>query len=108
MKRVFDRSRTLFEKIFISSIFVYLIAVVIACNVNLDIFVYAGFGVYIILGLIIFIRPKYLFDAVKKENEDFLVRNQRKLPLLMTAFRLAGFTLVVMGAALGYVFIVYY
>jgi hypothetical protein len=108
MRPIFDKSRTTFEKIFFSLIFCYLIAVVIACNFNLDIFVYAGFGTYVILGLLAFVRPSIMFEVLKKENEEYLVRNQKKIPLIKTGFRFGGLMLAMLGAGLNYVFIVYY
>jgi len=49
-----------------------------------------------------------LFEVLKKENEEYLVRNQRKIPLIKAGLRYGGFTLAVMGIALTYVFIVIY
>ncbi|HHV65294.1 MAG TPA: hypothetical protein GXX46_09510 [Peptococcaceae bacterium] len=108
MKRIFDKSWTTFEKIFFSLIFCYLIAFIVACNLNLDILVYAGFGTYVILGLLAFFRPRIFFEVLKKENEDYLVRNQKKIPLIKAAIRYGGLILALMGAFLNYVFIVYY
>lgn len=108
MKPVFDKSRTTFEKIFTTIIITFLLAALIACNVNLDILVYAGFGSYVLIGLLAFLKPKLLFDVLKKENEEYLVRNQKKIPLIKAGIRYGGFTMVVMGAALTYIFIVLY
>lgn len=108
MKPVFDRSKTTFEKIVIISMFLSVAALVIASNINLDILVYAGFGTYVAIGLLAFIRPSILFEVLKKENEEYLVRNQRKIPLIKAGLRYGGFTLTVMGIALTYIFIVIY
>lgn len=108
MKPIFHKSRTTFEKIITVLILAYFIAVTVACNINLDIFVYAGFGTYVIIGLIAFVKPNIMFEVLKKENEEYLVRNQRKIPLIKAGFRYGGFALALMGAALNYVFIVYY
>jgi len=112
MKPIFNKYRqsrqTTFEKIVAILISAYVIAFVIACNVNLDILVYAAFGTYVIIGMISFIRPKILFDVLIKENEDYLVRNQKKIPLIKAGFRYGGFMMAVIGVALNYVFIVYY
>jgi hypothetical protein len=81
---------------------------VIGCNVNLDLIVYATFGCYVIIGLTSFIRPKILFEVLKKENEDFLVRNQRLIPYIKAGFRWGGLALAFVGVALNYVFIVYF
>lgn len=107
-RRFLGRSWTTFEKIVIVLVIAYLIAAVVASNVNLDIFVYAGFGTYVILGLIAFVKPNILFEVLKKENEDYLVRNQRKIPLIKAGIRYGGFALAVLGGALNYIFIVYY
>ena len=106
MKRVFNKSRTMFEKIFIWMIILSVVALFIASNVNLDILVYAGFGTYVVLGLLAFFRPRLLFEIILREHEEYLVRNQRKIPLIKSAIRLGGFTLAVMGVALTYIFIV--
>lgn len=108
MKPVFDRTRTTFEKIFTILVLGYCIAVIIASNINLDIFVYAGFGTYVIIGLIGFLRPGIMFEVLKKEHEDYLVRNQKKIPYIKAGIRYGGFCLAVLGAALNYIFIVYY
>lgn len=108
MRPIFSRSRTTFEKIFIILMVLFFIALLIASNVNLDIFVYAGFGTYVIIGLLAFIKPGILFEVLKKEHEDYLVRNQRKIPTIKAVIRLSGFTLTVLGVALTYVFIVIY
>lgn len=108
MKHIFDKSRTTFEKIFFILVIGYLIAAPVASNVNLDIFVYAGFGTYVIIGLTAFLKPNILFDVLRKENEEYLVRNQKKIPLIKAGFRYGGFFLAVLGAGLNYVFIVYY
>lgn len=107
MKSFFNKSTT-FEKIITILIFVYFIAVMIGSNMNLDVYVYAGFGTYVIIGLIAFLKPNIMFDVLKKENEEYLVRNQRKIPLIKAGFRYGGFTLAVLGVALNYIFIVYY
>lgn len=108
MKPIFSKSRTTFEKIIIILIILFFIAVLIASNVNLDIFVYAGFGTYVAIGLLAFIKPGILFEVLKKEHEEYLVRNQRKIPVIKAGIRLTGFTLTLLGAALTYIFIVIY
>lgn len=108
MKPVFSRSRTTFEKILTVLIFLYVIAVIVASNINLDIFVYAAFGTYVILGMLAFFKPNILFDVLRKENEEYLVRNQRKIPLVKAGFRYGGLALAVLGIVLNYVFIVIY
>lgn len=108
MKPVFSKTRTTFEKIITILIFLYVIAIIVASNYNLDIFVYAAFGTYIIIGLISFLKPDILFEVLKKENEEYLVRNQRKIPLIKAGFRYGGLALAVLGGALNYVFIVLY
>ena len=108
MKPVFDRSRTTFEKIVTILVIVYCLTAIFASGINPDVIVYGGFGTYVIIGLISFIRPKIMIDVLKKEDEDYLVRNQRKIPRLKNLFRLGGFTLAVIGAALNYIFVVYY
>jgi len=108
MKPIFPKSRTTFEKIITVLIIAYLIAALIACNVNLDILVYAGFGTYVIIGLIAFIRPNIMLDVLKKENEEYLARNQKLIPYIKSGFRFGGLAMAILGAALNYVFIVYY
>ncbi|NLI93176.1 MAG: hypothetical protein GX434_13630 [Peptococcaceae bacterium] len=108
MKFFLDKSRTTFEKIIAILVIVYIIAAVIGCNFDLNILVYAGFGTYVIIGLIALIKPGIMFEVLKKENEDFLVRNQKKIPLIKAGFRFGGFALSLLGCALTYVFIVYY
>jgi membrane protease YdiL (CAAX protease family) len=108
MRPVFHKSRTTFEKIITILVLAYFLAVIIASNINLDIFVYAGFGTYVIIGLIAFFKPNIMFEVLKKENEEYLARNQKKIPLIKRGFRYGGFALAVMGMALTYVFIVYY
>jgi hypothetical protein len=108
MKPIFEKSKTTFEKIVTILMLAFLIAAVIACNINLDILVYAGFGTYIIIGLIAFMKPNIFFDVIRKEHEQYLVRNQKKIPLIKTGFRYGGFAMAAMGAALTYIFIVYY
>ncbi|QHA00098.1 hypothetical protein [Dehalobacter restrictus] len=108
MKPLFERSTTLFEKIFLTLVILSLIAFLVGCNVDLDILVYAGFGAYVILGLFAFMQPKKMMEVLKKENEDFLVRNQKRIPLIKTGFKFGGFTLAILGIALGYIFTVYY
>ncbi|NLM21493.1 MAG: hypothetical protein GX207_07075 [Peptococcaceae bacterium] len=108
MRAIFDKSRTLFEKILIIVVLIYGIVAVIGCNVNLDLIVYATFGSYVLIGLTSFIRPKILFEVLKRENEDFLVRNQRLIPYIKSGFRWGGLALALVGLALNYVFIVYF
>ena len=108
MKTIFHQSRTTFEKIFFSVIVLYLVITIIGCNVNLDMIVYASFGSYVILGLLSFLRPKMMMDVLKKEDEEFLVRNQKLIPSLKKGFRWGGLFLIVTGVLLNYIFIVYY
>lgn len=108
VKFFLDKSRTTFEKIMLILVIAYLIAAVIACNFNLDILVYAGFGTYILIGLLALAKPGVLFDVLRKENEAYLVRNQKKIPLIKAGFRFGGLLLSVMGGVLTYVFIVCY
>ncbi|RNC29804.1 MAG: hypothetical protein AWM53_00022 [Candidatus Dichloromethanomonas elyunquensis] len=108
MKFFSDKSTTTFEKIIGVLVVAYIIAAIIACNVNLDIFVYAGFGTYVIIGLIAFIKPGILFEVLRKENEEYLARNPKKIPLIKAGFRYGGFALSLLGCALTYVFIIYY
>lgn len=108
MKPVFDRSRTKFEKIVIILMLISVVALFVASNVNLDILVYAGFGTYLVIGLLAFIRPGIVFEVLKKEHEEYLVRNQRKIPIIKAGIRYGGFTLSVLGVALTYIFIVIY
>lgn len=108
MKPIFDKSRTTFEKIITILIFIYFIAIMVASNINLDVYVYAGFGTYVVIGLIAFIKPNIMMEVLKKENEDYLVRNQKKIPFIKAGFRYGGFALAITGAALNYVFIVFY
>jgi len=103
-----NKSRTVFEKIIFILVVGCIAAFIAASRLNLDIFVYAACGTYIIIGLIAFFRPKLVFDVLKKENEDYLVRNQRKIPSIKRAFRYAGVALALTGAALNYILIVYY
>ena len=108
MKPVFDRSRTKFEKIVIILMLISVVALFVASNINLDILVYAGFGTYVVIGLLAFIKPSMLFEVMKKEHEEYLVRNQRKIPLIKAGIRYGGFTLTVLGVSLTYIFIVIY
>jgi len=86
----------------------FFIASVIASNINLNIFVYAGFGSYIILGLLAFLRPNLVFEVLRKENEEYLVRNQRKIPLIKAGIRYGGFAIAVSGVVLNYIFVYFY
>ena len=88
--------------------FLSILALFIASNVNLDILVYAGFGSYVVIGLVAFIRPRILFEVLKKEHEQYLVRNQRKIPLIKAGIRFGGFGLAALGVSLTYIFIVIY
>lgn len=108
MKPVFSKSRTTFEKIVIILMFLSVAALFIASNVNLDILVYAGFGTYVAIGLVAFFKPRILFEVLKKENEEYLVRNQRKIPYIKAGIRFGGFALVTLGVTLTYIFIVIY
>ena len=108
MKPVFDRSRTKFEKIVIILMVISVAALFVASNVNLDILVYAGFGTYVAIGLLAFLKPAMLFEVLIKEHEEYLVRNQRKIPLIKAGIRYGGFTLSILGVALTYIFIVIY
>ncbi|UWG96208.1 hypothetical protein LPY66_15055 [Dehalobacter sp. DCM] len=108
MKPIFERSRTLFEKIFFTLVVLTVIAFFFGSNLNLDILVYVGFGAYVIIGLFAFILPGKMMDVLKKENEDFLVRNQKKIPLIKAGFRCFGFALAVLGGVLGYIFTVHF
>lgn len=108
MKPIFDKSRTLFEKIFMILVVLSIIAFFFGSNVNLDILVYIGFGAYVIIGLFAFVLPGRMLDVLKKENEDYLVRNQKKIPLIKAGFRCGGFALAALGGVLGYVFTVFY
>jgi len=89
-------------------VLLYGIVAIIGCNVDLDLIVYATFGSYVILGLVSFLRPKLLFEVLKKENEEFLVRNQKLIPYIKSGFRWGGLALALIGVALNYVFIVYF
>lgn len=108
MKPIFERSRTLFEKIFLTLVVLSVIAFFFGSDVNLDIIVYTGFGAYVIIGLFAFVLPGKMMDVLKKENEDYLVRNQKKIPLIKAGFRFGGFALAALGGALGYIFTVFY
>lgn len=108
MRPVFDKSRTTFEKIFVMLIFAYFVAALVGSNVNLDIYVYAGFGSYVFIGLLAFFKPKLLFDVIRKENEEYLVRNQRKIPKIKAGIRYGGFALAMLGLSLNYIFIMFY
>jgi hypothetical protein len=61
-----------------------------------------------VIGMVSFLRPKIMLDVLKKEDEEYLVRNQRIIPYLKSGFRWGGFALSLIGAALNYIFIVYY
>lgn len=105
MKQIFGNKKTAFEKVFLFLIILFLIASVIASNVNLDILVYAGFGSYVVLGLLAFFRPNLVFEVLKRENEDYLVRNQRKIPLIKAGIRYGGFAIAVFGVVLNFIFV---
>lgn len=106
MKPIFDKSRTLLEKIVTILIFTFFIMVILGSNINLDIIIYAGFGSYIIIGLLFFVLPSVPYAVLIREKEEYLVRNQRKIPLIKSGFRYGGFALACLGAALTYIFIV--
>jgi membrane protease YdiL (CAAX protease family) len=102
VRPIFKRGRTAFEKIVFCLAFLYVPAYILASNIDLDILVYASFGTYVIVGLIALFKPKLLMEVLKKENEDYLVRNQRKIPYLKIGFRLLGLALIIIGVSLNY------
>lgn len=108
MKSLFGKKKTAFEKVFVILILGFIIASVVASNINLNILVYAGFGSYVVLGLVAFFRPNSVFEILKREDEDYLVRNQRKIPLIKAGIRYGGFVIAVFGVVLNYIFVSFY
>lgn len=93
---------TLFEKIVLVLLLVFILSIPLALLLHKDIVIYAGLINYFIIGLVILIKPGLVIEIMKKNNEKYQQVTEERIIFLTSGLRVGGIVFVLVGIALVY------
>ena len=101
-EKIFKEPFTMFEKFLIAMFLISIVAAVASFFTDLDIITYITIANYIILGLIILLRPILIIQILRKNTETFDENYDKKVRFLYIGLRIGGVVFLAMAYLLLY------